>query len=137
MTLQTVTPDGVEMLITRLEALDGQSDYRRPSGEIVPWFMVTDSASGLDDKITDRGIYSVHTFHPDYWTCKRYAFEAHDLILSMAPPIGVQERITLADGRVVWADTVETSLRPHESHYSADMERFIGRYAIELRRRAA
>lgn len=130
MSLGRSAPDGVETLITVLDALDGTADYRRPSGEAVPWFMVTDAASGVNTKISDRGIYSVHTFHPDYWTCKRYAFEADDLILSLGPPYAAQERITLADGRTVYFDEVTQSLRPHESWYSDDLTRFIGRYAI-------
>lgn len=133
MTQPPRTPDGVEMLITLLSELDGEADWQRPSGAIVPWFMCTDAASGVSDKITDRGIYSVHTFHPDYWTCKRYAFEADDLIMSSAPPLAPQRRITLADGRVAFADTVRHSLRPHREEYSDDLERFIARYVIELR----
>ncbi|UJL29924.1 hypothetical protein HZU38_05335 [Mycolicibacterium vanbaalenii] len=130
MTLGRSAPDGVEALITVLDALDGTADYRRPSGETVPWFMVTDAASGVNTKISDRGIYSVHTFHPDYWEAKRYAFAADDLILSLGPPYAAQERITLADGRIAYFDEVVQSLRPHESWYSDDIHRFIARYAI-------
>ncbi len=130
MTLGRSAPDGVEALITVLSQLDGESDHRRPSGEIVPWFMVTDAPSGVSTKISDRGIYSVHTFHTDYWEAKRYARDADDLILSLGPPYAAQERITLADGRIVKFDEVVQSLRPHESWYSDDLTRFIGRYAI-------
>ena len=130
MTLGRSAPDGVEALITVLDALDGTADYRRPSGGTVPWFMVTDAASGVNTKISDRGIYSVHTFHPDYWEAKRYAKLADDLILSLGPPYAAQERITLADGRIVHFAEVLSSLRPHESWYSDDLTRFIARYAI-------
>ncbi|XTP37085.1 hypothetical protein ACORG1_13085 [Mycobacterium sp. TJFP1] len=130
MTLGRSAPDGVEVLITVLSQFEGTTDYRRPSGGIVPWRMVTDAASGVSTKISDRGIYSVHTFHTDYWECKRLAFEADSEILSLAPPYAAQERITLADGRIVKFDEVVQSLRPHESWYSDDIHRFIARYAI-------
>lgn len=127
------TPSAVEMLITKLSTLDGEADWQRPSGAVVPWFMCSDAPSGVSDKITDRGIYSVHTFHTDYWEAHRYAHEADDLILAMGPPLAPQERITLGDGRVVFADTVRHSLRPHYEFYSDDLYRFIARYVIELR----
>lgn len=133
MTLGRKAPSGVELLITLLSGLDGEADWRRPSGEIVPWFMVSDAPSGVSDKVTDRGIYSVHTFHTDYWEAQRYAGLADDLILSMGPPIASPEPVTLAGGRIVRVDTVEHSLRPHYSEYSDDLVRFLGRYVIELR----
>lgn len=132
MTLGRKATSGVEILITRLSALDGEADWQRPSGEVVPWFMVSDAPSGVSDKVTDRGIYSVHTFHPDYWEARRYSFLADDLILSMGPPIAPPEDIVLGDGRIVRVGTVEQSLRPHYSKYSDDLARFKGNYVLEL-----
>lgn len=133
MTLGRRAPSGVEILITRLSVLPGEADWQRPSGETVPWFMCTDASSGISDKVTDRGIYSVHTFHPEYWTARQHAFDADDLILSMGPPVASPEDIVLGDGRVVQVDTVAHSLRPHFSYYSDDLVRFLARYVIELR----
>ncbi len=132
-TLGRKAPSGVEVLITALSSLDGEADWGRPSGAVVPWFMVTDAATGVSDKITDSGIYSVHTFHPDYWECQRYSFAADDLILALGPPLAAQERITLADGRIVFADEVTQSLRPHYEKWSDDLIRFVGRYSVKFR----
>lgn len=134
-TLGRKAPDGVEMLITALSALDGIADWCEPTGTVVPRFMVTDIPGGVSDKVTDAGIYSVHTFHTDYWECRKYAFQADDLILSLGPPLAVQERIILADGRIAYADEVIQSVRPHYEKWTDNLIRYVARYSMKLRLR--
>lgn len=56
-------PDGVEILIVWLEALNIEVRTNRPTGSILPYIMVSRADTvGNDDDLTDRGRYSIDVY---------------------------------------------------------------------------
>ena len=129
----TEAPSGIELLIAWLIPLGVEVGPTRPSGAGLPYYMVTE-APGADDKIAENGIYSVHTFAGTFEEAETASRRAHRRMLALGPPLATQERVTLSDGRVVFADEVLTSRKPGWEDYGDNtIERFVARYAIKLR----
>lgn len=127
-------PDGVELLVTWLLPLNGDVGPQRYAGQGLPYRWVTDAGGGIDDKITETGTYSIHTFAADYWTARTEARLTHRRMLALGPPMAGQQRITLAGGNTVFVDGVETAESPTWQDYQDNtVHRFIARYTIDLR----
>lgn len=132
-------PDGVEALIVWLSAI-GETRANRPPGAVCPFYMVTKPAAS-DDKITEFGTYRVHSFGTAtggvsaLTMASNAARAAHRRVLAMGPPFTSQQPITLANGRTVACDGVQTKLGPVWEKYSNDgsIERFIAEYQIDWR----
>lgn len=136
-------PDGIEALIVWLSAI-GETRANRPPGAVFPFYMVTKPAVS-DDKITESGIYRVHSFSTASGGVSALkmasdaARAAHRRVLAMGPPIASQQPITVAGGRTVACDGVQTKLGPVWERYSDDgsIERFVAEYQIDWRFAAA
>lgn len=132
--LYLAPPDGVELIITWLLPLDGDVGPQRYAGQELPYRWVSDAGGGSDDKITEVGGYSVHTFGADYWSARAQARMTHRRMLALGPPMAGQKRVTLADGRVVFVDSIETDEPPSWQDYGQnEIFRFVSRYTIDLR----
>lgn len=131
--LYLAAADAVEMVITWLIPLDGDVGPQRYAGQPMPYVWVNE-IDGVDDKITETTVLSVHTFGADYWSARAHARTVHRRMLALAPPMTGQKRVTLADGRIVYADSVETEESPTWRDYGQnDIFRFTARYSIDVR----
>jgi len=126
-------PPGGEMLIAWLTPI-GRAGAKRKSGDVLPYYMVN-RVAGPDDKVTDYGTYSVHSFAASYTAAEDAARLAHRRILALGPPLAPQRRVTISGGRIVQADRVMTDQAPFWLKYSdeVNLERFVARYDIDLR----
>ena len=126
-------PSGVELLIAWLKPLSADVGPQRPSGGALPYRMVT-AVAGSNDKITEKGVYSVHDFAATYEAAETQAMETEDRILALGPPLAPQQRVTISGGRIVFADSVTTALKPIWQDFGDNtVFRFVARYAIDLR----
>lgn len=133
-------PDGIEVVLAWIAALDGLCGPDRPTGDGWPYRQVT-HPTGTDDKVTDSGVYTVHTFATG--ADKEAAFTAaadaaritHRRMLAMGPPLAPQRRIAISGGRIIKADSISTIESPHPEHYGAGelIARQVSRYRVELR----
>lgn len=131
-------PDGLELVITWLMPLDGDVGPQRFAGQSLPYRWVSDAPGGMDDKVTDRSTFSVHTFAADYWTARAQARTTHRRMLALGPPLAAQQRVALAGGRTAYVDAVETAEPPSWQDWGDNgIHRFVARYTIDLRFQAA
>lgn len=137
-------PSGIELLIAWLVPLKDMDSRdvgpMRDSLDVFPFSMVQGPA-GSDDKITDHGIYQVDDYcngatrDEAFEKAERQARLTRRRVLALGPPYAPQRRVTLADGSIVWADSVTTSQKPIWQPYgdNTTVQRFVSRYAIDLR----
>lgn len=126
-------PDGIELLVTWLGALDGEVGPQRYAGQGLPYRWVND-AGGSDDKVSSRSTFSVHTFAAEYWAAREQAMLTHRRMLALGPPLAGQQRVSLASGSTVFVDGVEVDESPSWQDYGDNgVHRFVGRYAVSLR----
>lgn len=129
-------PSGLEMLVAWLTPL-GACGVKKPNTSTLPYRMVT-RVAGADDKITDTGTYSVHTFAATMAAAEAAAWETHRRILTLGPPFAPQRRVTISGSRQVFADRVETDQSPFWLDYGVEtIQRFVARYIIDIRFTAA
>lgn len=126
-------PDGVELLIKWLTPL-GEVRDDRPSGAVLPYRMVT-RIDGDDDRLTDKGVYSVHTFAASKPVAQEEALLTHRRLQYLAGQFADQQKVTLSDGRVVQADNVVTTEFPKWEQWDElnTLHRFVGTYRVDLR----
>lgn len=126
-------PDGVEVLIKWLSPL-GEVRDDRPSGAVLPYRMVT-RIDGDDDRITDKGVYSIHTFAATKPAAQAAAMQTHRRMLYLAGQFVDQQKVTLSDGRVVQADDVLTPEHPKWEQWDQlnTLHRFVATYRVDLR----
>lgn len=132
-------PSGIEILIAWLSELAGETrDYRPPGANVWPWRMVTRIPGGNGDRITDSGLYAVHTFHQTLALADQYAWETHRRILALGPPMTSQKTVVISTGTAT-VDRVEVEQAPVWVDYVDDgsIYRLVGRYLIDLRYVAA
>lgn len=137
-------PSGIEALIMWLVPLsdvDGRDvGPMRDTLDGFPFSMVLDVA-GVDDKITEHGIYQIEDYatgatrEEAYNLAEAQARLTRRRILAWGPPLAPQRKVTLSDGRIVRADSVTTSVKPHWQPYgdNTTIQRFVARYAVDLR----
>lgn len=133
-------PDGIEVLLAWLAPLDGLCGPDRPTDVGWPYRQVTRVAGG-DDKTTDSGLYSVHTFAtgPDKESAFTAAADAaritHRRMLAMGPPLAPQRRIAISGGRTVKIDGITSPEGPRPEYYGANeiIARQVSRYRVDLR----
>jgi hypothetical protein len=134
----SLPPSGVELLVAWLEPIalahvpPGDVRGERKAGDPLPFWLVS-RVAGLDDKVTDRGTYSVHSMADNMDAAGEFALLAHQRILTLGPPFAPQRRVTISGGREVFADSVTTDLFPRYEYYSDNIRRFVARYDIDLR----
>ena len=128
------SPDGIELLVTWLAPLDGGVGPQRYAGQPLPYRWVSDAGGGIDDKVTSRSTFSIHTFADDYWVARAQARLTHRRMLALGPPLAAQQRVTLAGNRIAFVDGVETAEQPTWQDYGDNtVHRFVARYTIDLR----
>lgn len=128
------SPDAVELLVTWLNPLDGGVGPQRYAGQPLPYRWVSDAGGGVDDKVTARQGFSIHTFAAEYWTAREQARLTHRRMLALGPPLAPQQRVVLAGNRTVFVDGIETSESPTWQDYGDNtIHRFVARYTIDLR----
>jgi hypothetical protein len=99
----------------------------------LPYRMVN-RVSGMDDKVFESSIVTVHTFAGSMASAEAAAYVTHGWMLSLGPPIVGQVPVTISNSQIVVADCVETKQSPVWLDYEdADLRRFYARYEIELR----
>jgi hypothetical protein len=97
--------------------------------------------STVDDKITETGVYQVHSFDiarggvSALKNASDAARLAHRRVLAFGPPLAFQQPVPLSSGLVVQCDGVLTKVGPHWEKFSDDgsIERFVGEYDIDWR----
>lgn len=144
-------PDGIGALLTWISGI-GNFDPTvgnitannvgpdKPGGGVLPFFMVV-AADLSDDKVTQYGVYAVHSFAtastPRQAITAAYdaAMLVHRRVLAMGPPFAPQEHITLPSGKVVQCDGVTTKSGPEWVKYAEDksIQRFVAEYDIPWR----
>jgi hypothetical protein len=88
----------------------------------------------VDDKVTSRSTFSIHTFASDYWEARAQARLTHRRMLALGPPLAGQQRVALAGNRTAFVDGVETSEQPTWQDYGDNtVHRFVARYTVDLR----
>lgn len=127
------TPDVVELLVTWLMPLDGDSGPQRYAGQSLPYRWVS-ATGGIDDRVTEQSTVSIHTFADEFWTAREQARITHRRMLALGPPLSDQKRVTLAGGRTAFVDGVTTDELPTWQDYGDNtIHRFVARYTIDLR----
>ena len=127
-----VAPSGLEVIIAWLTEL-GEVGPERPLGGVLPYRWVN-AVAGSDDKVTDSGIYSVHTFASTFAAAELEARKTHQRMLQLGPPLSPQQKIVLFDGSTAWADSVITSQSPLWQDYGDNtVHRFVARYLVDIR----
>lgn len=126
-------PDGSEVVIQWLTPL-GEVRDERPTGAVLPYRMVN-RIPGPSTVLVDTGTYSVHTFAQTKADAQTEAMKTHDRILALASQWAGQQKITLYDGREVYADDVVINEFPSWVQWDSQntMHRFVGTYRIDLR----
>lgn len=134
--LDWAPPDGVEVLIAWLTPL-GETRDDRPSGAVLPYRMVH-RLGGPDDRLTDHGTYSIHTFAASRAQAQAEAMKTHRRLQLLAGQFAGQEKVTISTG-VVQADNVITIEGPVWQQWVNDnsIHRFVGTYRVDLRYVAA
>lgn len=131
--LDWAAPDGVEVLITWLNEL-GETRDERPSGAVLPYRMVS-RLPGHDDRLTDMGHYSVHTFAATKAEAQAEAALTHSRLLLLAGRFVGQQKVTISNGQIVQADDVSVFEPPHWVQWVEDnsIHRYVGTYRVDLR----
>jgi hypothetical protein len=126
-------PDGTEVLITWLSEL-GETRDERPSGGDLPFRMVN-RIIGTDDRLTDMGHYSIHTFAETKPDAQYEAGETHKRLLALAGQFTGQQKVTISDGQEVYVDDVKVIESPHFVQWDDEnsLYRFVGTYRVDLR----
>lgn len=124
---------GIELVVQWLKPL-GEVGASRGPGDPLP-FRLVQIVAGSDDKITDSGIYQIDTFAATFDQAEAEALKTHERMLRLGPPFAPQQRVTLADGKIVFVDSVTTSQRPLWLQFTeaAPISRFTARYSIDIR----
>lgn len=124
---------GIELIIRWLSPLGEVGPQRGPGAELP--FRMVQCVAGSDDKVVDSGIYQIDTFAATFEAAEREAGLTHERMLRLGPPLAPQQRVTLADNRVVWVDSVTTSQRPTWLQFTeaAQISRFVARYNVDIR----
>lgn len=124
---------GIELLIQWLTPL-GEVGPQRAPGAPLPFRMVQ-CVAGSDDKVVDSGIYQIDTFAATFDAAETQARLTHQRMLRLGPPLAPQHRVTLANGVVVFVDSVVTSQRPTWLQFTeaAPVFRFVARYQVDIR----
>ncbi|MBO0676785.1 hypothetical protein JRC04_04835 [Mycolicibacterium sp. S2-37] len=135
--LAYIPPDGVEALIEWLKPL-GEVTDARPNGAPLPYRVVRRVPGGTSDRISDTGLYTVHTFAADKLTAQEESILTHRRMLYLAGQFTGQQEVTLHDGRVVRADDVVADEWPHEVKWVEDgipsqIYRFVANYRVTFR----
>ncbi|MDH6242530.1 hypothetical protein [Mycobacterium sp. OTB74] len=127
--------DGVELLITALEALGRDIETERSTNATMPSYVVRRIGGG-NDLLTDHGSYSVHTFALTDDECQSAASDADDVITALAPRYGVGQPVAISTGKV-WVDRVEVTEAPIDTTYTSDRSiiRYTGTYTLHIRNR--
>lgn len=134
----TAPPSGVELLTALLSPLGAAQLVpvlvagERKAGDPLPFWVVS-RVAGLDDKVTDHGTFSVHSFATTLAAAEDLALLAHRAVSALGPPLAPQRRVTISGGRIVMVDEVSTDLFPRYEYYSDTVRRFVARYNIDLR----
>jgi hypothetical protein len=99
----------------------------------LPYRMVN-RVSGMDDKVFESNIVSVHTFADSMTNAEAAAYATHGWMLALGPPIVGQVPVTISNSQVVVADYVNTMQSPIWVDYEdVNLRRFVARYEIDLR----
>lgn len=93
-------------------------------------FILVERCAGSDDRVSDKGILDVHTFHSSRDLAGRSARYVHYLMLIWTPQVG----ISMSTGDIVHTDLVETIQGPFWSDYGDEnLKRYTARYQITSR----
>jgi len=93
-------------------------------------FVLVERCAGSDDRISDKGIVDVHTFHSSRDLASQSARYIHYLMHLWTPQVG----IPMSTGDVVHTDLVETIQGPFWSDYGDEnLKRYTARYQITSR----
>ena len=123
---------GTELLIKWLSPLGEVGPQRGPGAQLP--FRLVQRVAGYDDKVTDTGIYQVHTFSSTFEEGERQAALTHERMLRLGPPLSPQQRVQISTG-IVFVDSVTTSQSPIWVQYTeaAPVVRFVASYTVQLR----
>ncbi|ORA38706.1 hypothetical protein BST13_04820 [Mycobacterium aquaticum] len=107
----------------------GEVRSERPNGAPLP-FIVVRRIGGGDDGLTDKGLFSVHTYAATRAGALSHARSVDRRLKLLAPPFGGQ---TAVNGDYV--DNVVCTEEPVETAFTDDRSifRFTGTYRVETR----
>lgn len=130
--MSLVVPRGTELLIVSLSDL-GETRGDRPSGAVTNYRMVN-RVAGTDDKITDVGLYDVHSFGATLAEAEDRSWETHYHILDLGPPLTYPKTVIIRSGPAQ-VETVGTEMTPRWVKYVDDgsIYRYVARYRVTIR----
>lgn len=126
--------DTEEVVVNYLQGVSpGSVSVEMPTISAIPLtepFILVERVAGSDDRVSDKGICDVHTFHSSRDLASRSARYIHHLMQIWTPQVG----IPMSTGDVVHVDLVETILGPFWSDYGDEnLKRYCARYQITSR----
>jgi hypothetical protein len=93
-------------------------------------FILIERCSGSDDRVSEKAIVDVHTFHSTRDLASRTARYIHYLMMIWTPKVGV----SMSTGDIVHVDLVETIHGPVWADYGDEnLKRYTARYQITSR----
>lgn len=126
--------DSEEVVVNYLQGVSpGNVSVQMPILQTIPLtepYILIARVAGSDDRVSDKGIVDVHTFHSSRDLAGRTARYVHYLMLIWTPQVGV----SMSTGDVVHVDLVETIQGPFWSDYGDEnLKRYTARYQITSR----
>lgn len=113
--------DGTELLITWLKPI-GEVRTKKPIGAPIPFHLVRRIGGG-ETLITDKGLYSIHTWAEDHAPAKA----VHDKLMYLAN----HRYLNIAMGQGI--DSIECTEKPHEVDVAGNIRHYVGTYRVDVR----
>lgn len=120
-------PDGVELLIAWLKDV-AETRTDRPAGAVLPWITVRRIGGG-DDGLTDRGLYSIHSYASTKSGARALGNTVHRRILALTHG-GTTVEISTGS---TYVDKVVVVEHPRPVYFIPSIQRVVGTYQVHLR----
>lgn len=120
-------PDGVELLTEWLKEI-AETRTDRPTGATLPWITVRRIGGG-DDGLTDRGLYSIHSYASTKLGARALGNTVHRRILALTHS---DTSVEISTGST-HADKVVVVEHPRPVLFIPSIQRVVGTYQVHLR----